>query len=165
MIFKDISKKIKLFAWVFAIFFSVAPLALAVWFLIAALRTGDAVLRAAGIEGAVLFFVLGLILPMFSFLIYGFGERLAQREREAEVTREMRDLLRQALAEGALSDDISRKLSGVIAKATAEALARAPRAAEATEATPAAPRAAAPRATKGDEIKPLSPVGGERGRF
>lgn len=123
--FRNIGKRIRFLAILVAILTLVVFLALAVVFLVAAFRAEDATTRAAGIEGAILFAVLALFLPLFSFVLYGFGNLVEAGEKQAADMREVRDMLKKALADGALSDEVARKTGVVLSKLTA---APAPRA-------------------------------------
>lgn len=122
--YRNIGKKIHALAIILAAISFAGFLAVAAIFLIAAFKAeaGTSV-RAAGFEGAGLFFALALLSPLFSWVLYGFGSLVDASERQAEQEKEIRDLLKKALSEGALSDEISRKLGNSLAKLT---LAAAP---------------------------------------
>lgn len=160
--FKNIAKRIQTLAIILAVFFLVAFLALAVFFLYSMLQTEDETLRAAGLQGVIISVVLAAITPLLSWLIYGFGTLIQCAERQAETSRETRDLVRQALAEGALSDDLARKLGPVIAKAipAAPATGYAPQQIAqplaARPVTPPTPKAAP--APKAAPVKPTEPA-------
>ncbi|MBQ9097991.1 MAG: hypothetical protein IJY50_00995 [Clostridia bacterium] len=141
--FKNIGKRIQFLAILLALLTFIGCLALAVWFLLAALKTSDETLYAAGIQGTVIFGVLALILPLFSWLIYGFGTLIISAEKQAESEREAKEILRHALAEGALSEDIARKLTPVLAKLAST--------------TTAIPRAAAPARPAAPVARPVTP--------
>lgn len=160
--FKNIGKRIRLLAAILAIVTFVSFLALAVVFLVATLRAEDATTRMAGIEGTILFVVLALFLPLFSWILYGFGTLVESGEKQAADTREMRDILKKALADGALSDEIARKTGMALAKITA---ATAPRAGMAQTrpvvrptVTPQAPPVMQPTATAAPFAAPVAPV-------
>lgn len=123
--FRNIGKRIRFLAILVAILTLVVFLALAVVFLVAALRAQDATTRTAGIEGAILFAALALFLPLFSFPLYGFGDLVDAGEKQAADTREIRDMLKKALSDGALSDEIARKTGVVLSKLTPPAAPRA----------------------------------------
>ena len=160
--FKNIAKRIQTLAIILAVFFLVAFLALAVFFLYSMLQTEDETLRSAGLQGVIISVVLAAITPLLSWLIYGFGTLIQCAERQAETSRETRDLVRQALAEGALSDDLARKLGPVIAKAipAAPATGYAPQQIAqplaARPVTPPTPKAAP--APKAAPVKPTEPA-------
>ncbi len=157
--FKNIAKRIQTLAIILAVFFLVAFLALAVFFLYSMLQTEDETLRAAGLQGVIISVVLAAITPLFSWLIYGFGTLIQCAERQAETSRETRDLVRQALAEGALSDDLARKLGPVIAKAipAAPATGYAPQ----QIAQPLAARPVTPPTPKAAPVKSAEPAPAE----
>ena len=182
MLFKNIPHRIKVLAWILAILFFLGSLALSVLFVISAVTCEDATLRMTGFKGAAFFFALALLLPLCTLPLYGFAEFLQSSEKQAEADREIKELLRVAIAEGALAEDIARKLSGALAKA-AEAGPAIPRAvqpqraaspaapatveaeAAAPAAAPAAGSAPAPAATPEEQIRPLRPFGGEKMKF
>ena len=160
--FKNIGKRIRLLAVILAIVTFVSFLALAVVFLVATLRAEDATTRMAGIEGTILFAVLAFFLPLFSWILYGFGTLVESGEKQAADTKEMRDMLKKALADGALSDEIARKTGMVLAKITA---APAPRAGMAQTRpvvrptiTPQAPPVMQPAAPVAPFAAPAAPV-------
>ena len=160
--FKNIAKRIQTLAIILAVFFLVAFLALAVFFLYSMLQTEDETLRSAGLQGVIISVVLAAITPLLSWLIYGFGTLIQCAERQAETSRETRDLVRQALAEGALSDDLARKLGPVIAKAipaaptTGYAPQQIAQPLAARPVTPPTPKAAP--APKAAPVKPAEPA-------
>lgn len=157
--FKNIAKRIQTLAIILAVFFLVAFLALAVFFLYSMLQTEDETLRAAGLQGVIISVVLAAITPLFSWLIYGFGTLIQCAERQAETSRETRDLVRQALAEGALSDDLARKLGPVIAKAIPAAPTTGYAPQQVTQ--PLAARPVTPPTPKATPIKPAEPAPAE----
>ena len=117
MFFKNVTERIKKLALILALVSFVACLFMVVLFVVATIRTNDADLRVAGIEGILLFAALAVILPMFSWLVYGFAELVKNSERQAESEREIKDLLRTALADGVLVDELARKLAAAMPKA------------------------------------------------
>ena len=146
--FKNIAKRIQLLAVILAILLGVAFLALAAFFLYSMLSTSDETLRSAGLQGVIISVILAIVSPLFSWLVYGFGTLIQSAERQAEASRETRDMVRQALAEGALSEELARKLGPVIAKAIPAAPAigyapqqAAPQAPVARPVTPPVPKA------------------------
>lgn len=153
--YKNIGKKIHILAIVLAALTAAGFLAAAVVFLFAAFRAeAGTTVRAAGFEGAGVFLVLAVLSPLFSWVLYGFGSLVDASERQAEQNREIRDLLKKALSDGALSDEISRKLTHSLSKLTPPA-AQAPR----TGVAPTRPvvRGSAARAA----ATPAAPAGGE----
>lgn len=117
--YKNIGKKIHILAIVLAALTAAGFLAAAVVFLLAAFRAeAGTTVRAAGFEGAGVFLVLAVLSPLFSWVLYGFGSLVDASERQAEQNREIRDLLKKALSDGALSDEISRKLTHSLSKLT-----------------------------------------------
>lgn len=172
--FKNIAKRIQLFAMILAIVLFVAFLALAVFFLYSTVSTDDETLRAAGIQGIIVSVILAAFTPLLSWIVYGFGTLLQCAERQAETSKETRDLVRQALAEGALSEELARKLGPVISKAIPAAPATGyapqqvaqplaarpvtPPAPKAAPAAPAKPAAPAPKATPATPVAPAKPA-------
>ena len=156
--FKNTGRRVQILSVILAAVSFVALLALAVYFLVAGLRSVDATLRTAGIQGAVISLVGAVLCPALCLPLYGFGTLLLQSEKSAENDREVRELLRQALADGALSEDISRKLSQSLSKITVAAPqsnarpatpVRVTRPADAGQSDPAAPA-----------VSPLQPMNG-----
>lgn len=167
--FKNIAKRIHTLAVILAVFLLISFLALAAFFLYSMLNTTDETLRSAGLQGVIVSVILAAVTPLLSWLIYGFGTLIQCAERQAETSRETRDLVRQALADGALSDDIARKLGPAIAKAIPAApatgyapqqitqpLAARPIAPSAPKAVPTA--SAAPASTASTSKAPVKPV-------
>lgn len=167
--FKNIAKRIHTLAVILAVFLLISFLALAAFFLYSMLNTTDETLRSAGLQGVIVSVILAAVTPLLSWLIYGFGTLVQCAERQAETSRETRDLVRQALAEGALSDDIARKLGPAIAKAIPAApatgyapqqitqpLAARPIAPSAPKAVPTA--SAAPASTASTSKAPVKPA-------
>ena len=159
MWFKNTGRRVQVLAVILAAVSCVALFALAVYFLIAGLLSVDATLRTAGIQGAVISLVGAVLCPALCLPLYGFGSLLIQTEKNGENERETKELLRQAFADGALSDDISRKLSLALSKMTF--------AAPQTNARPAVPvRVTRPETTEpqGDTaapaVSPLKPMNG-----
>ncbi len=125
--YHNIGKKIHLLAIILAALFAVGFLAAAVVFLLAALRAeGGSASRAAGFEGAGVFLVLAALSPLCSWVLYGFGSLVDAAERQAEAQRDVRDIVKKALSDGALSDEVARKLGNSLSKLTVAA-APAPR--------------------------------------
>ena len=125
--YHNIGKKIHLLAIILAALFAVGFLAAAVVFLLAALRAeGGSASRAAGFEGAGVFLVLAALSPLCSWVLYGFGSLVDAAERQAEAQKDVRDIVKKALSDGALSDEVARKLGNSLSKLTVAA-APAPR--------------------------------------
>lgn len=125
--YHNIGKKIHLLAIILAALFAVGFLAAAVVFLLAALRAeGGSASRAAGFEGAGVFLVLAALSPLCSWVLYGFGSLVDAAERQAEAQRDVHDIVKKALSDGALSDEVARKLGNSLSKLTVAA-APAPR--------------------------------------
>lgn len=125
--YHNIGKKIHLLAIILAALFAVVFLAAAVVFLLAALRAeGGSASRAAGFEGAGVFLVLAALSPLCSWVLYGFGSLVDAAERQAEAQKDVRDIVKKALSDGALSDEVARKLGNSLSKLTVAA-APAPR--------------------------------------
>lgn len=125
--YQNIGKKIHLLAIILAALCAVGFLAAAVVFLLAALRAeGGSASRAAGFEGAGVFLVLAALSPLCSWVLYGFGSLVDAAERQAEAQKDVRDIVKKALSDGALSDEVARKLGNSLSKLTVAA-APAPR--------------------------------------
>lgn len=125
--YQNIGKKIHLLAIILAALCAAGFLAAAVVFLLAALRAeGGSASRAAGFEGAGLFLVLAALSPLCSWVLYGFGSLVDAAERQAEAQKDVRDIVKKALSDGALSDEVARKLGNSLSKLTVAA-APAPR--------------------------------------
>lgn len=114
--FKNVAKRIQLLAVILAAVSFVGLLALAVYFLVAGLVSVDATLRTAGIQGAVISAVFAVLCPALCLPLYGFGALIGHAEKQADTERETKELLRQALVDGALSEDVSRKLTQALSK-------------------------------------------------
>lgn len=120
--YHNIGKKIHLLAIILAALFAVGFLAAAVVFLLAALRAeGGSASRAAGFEGAGVFLVLAALSPLCSWVLYGFGSLVDAAERQAEAQKDVRDIVKKALSDGALSDEVARKLGNSLSKLTVAA--------------------------------------------
>ena len=120
--YHNIGKKIHLLAIILAALCAVGFLAAAVVFLLAALRAeGGSTSRAAGFEGAGVFLVLAVLSPLCSWVLYGFGSLVDAAERQAEAQKDVRDIVKKALSDGALSDEVARKLGNSLSKLTVAA--------------------------------------------
>lgn len=138
---KNIGKKIHFVAILLAALSFLALVAFGTLCLIAALEEGvDDILKSTGIQGAILSYVMALIAPLCCLPLYGFGSLVTAAEKQAEDNREMKEMLRHALSEGCLSDEIARKMGAVQLKLQ-QAQAQAP-------AAPAAAMMGRPYATK-----------------
>ncbi len=120
--YQNIGKKIRILAVILAVLSAVGFLAVAAVFLLAALKAeaGTSV-RTAGFEGAGVFLALAVLSPLYSWVLYGFGSLTDAAERQVEENREIRDILKKALSDGALSDEIARKLGNSLSKLTVAA--------------------------------------------
>lgn len=120
--YQNIGKKIHLLAIILAALCAAGFLAAAVVFLLAALRAeGGSASRAAGFEGAGVFLVLAVLSPLCSWVLYGFGSLVDAAERQAEAQKDVRDIVKKALSDGALSDEVARKLGNSLSKLTVAA--------------------------------------------
>lgn len=120
--YHNIGKKIHLLAIILAALCAAGFLAAAVVFLLAALRAeGGSASRAAGFEGAGVFLVLAALSPLCSWVLYGFGSLVDAAERQAEAQKDVRDIVKKALSDGALSDEVARKLGNSLSKLTVAA--------------------------------------------
>lgn len=120
--YQNIGKKIHLLAIILAALCAAGFLAAAVVFLLAALRAeGGSASRTAGFEGAGVFLVLAVLSPLCSWVLYGFGSLVDAAERQAEAQKDVRDIVKKALSDGALSDEVARKLGNSLSKLTVAA--------------------------------------------
>lgn len=120
--YQNIGKKIHLLAIILAALCAAGFLAAAVVFLLAALKAeGGSASRAAGFEGAGVFLVLAALSPLCSWVLYGFGSLVDAAERQAEAQKDVRDIVKKALSDGALSDEVARKLGNSLSKLTVAA--------------------------------------------
>lgn len=120
--YQNIGKKIHLLAIILAALCAAGFLVAAVVFLLAALRAeGGSASRAAGFEGAGVFLVLAALSPLCSWVLYGFGSLVDAAERQAEAQKDVRDIVKKALSDGALSDEVARKLGNSLSKLTVAA--------------------------------------------
>lgn len=124
--FKNIGKKIHFVAILLAALSFLAFVAFGTLCLIAALEEGvDDLLKSTGIQGAILSYVMALIAPLCCLPLYGFGSLVTAAEKQADDSREMKEMLRHALSEGCLSDEIARKMGAVQLKLQQQAQAQA----------------------------------------
>lgn len=120
--YQNIGKKIHLLAIILAALCAAGFLAAAVVFLLAALRAeGGSASRTAGFEGAGVFLVLAVLSPLCSWVLYGFGSLVDAAERQAEAQKDVRDIVKKALSDGALSDEVARKLGNSLSRLTVAA--------------------------------------------
>ena len=124
--FKNIGKKIQFVAILLAILCFVGFLAFGVLCLIPALEDGaDETLKEAGIQAAIISVIAALLSPLTLLALYGFGSLVTAAEKQAEDSREIKEMLRHALSEGCLSDEIARKMGAVQLKLQAQQQAQA----------------------------------------
>lgn len=108
--YKNIGKKIQVLSIVLSILCAVCLLAFGVLCLVAALdEMADPTLQEAGIQATVLCVVGALLCPFLFWVLYGFGALVTAAQSNAEDSREIKEMLRNALSEGLLSDEIARK--------------------------------------------------------
>ena len=128
--FKNVGKKIRVLSVVLAILSFAALAALCVFCLLRAMGDGvDETLKTAGIQGAVICGVAAVIAPWLFLIPYGFGLVVAAAEKQAEDEKEIKEMLRHALAEGLLSDEIARKTAQAQEKVLGRLIVQAPQAA------------------------------------
>ena len=134
---QNIGKYIRILAIVLAILSFLGFAALGTFFLLAALDDGVSYeLRTAGIQAAVIGYVLCLLTPFLNLLIYGFGVLISTVQAQAEDSKKTREILQSALSDGLLAEEIARKsgqvqailLSRMAAHATAPATQKVSRA-------------------------------------
>jgi|GEM_PF-2442373 len=113
---KNIGKRIQSLAVILAILSAVAFLALAAFYLISAITSGDDTLLLTGIIGCVLCVAGAVIAPLSTWILYGFGSLIINREEQLAIQRETKELLRAALSDGALSEEIARKVGQAVSK-------------------------------------------------
>ena len=107
---KNIGKSIRILAIVLAILSFLGFAALGTFFLLAALESSVSdELRAAGIQAAVISYVLCLLTPFLNLLIYGFGVLISTAQAQAEDSKKTREILQSALSDGLLAEEIARK--------------------------------------------------------
>lgn len=129
--FKNVGKTIRILSVILAILCFVALLALGVFCLLRALADGvDETLKTAGIQGAVICGVAAVIVPWLFFALYGFGLVVTASEKQAEDEKEIKEMLRHALAEGLLSDEIARKTAQAQEKVLGRLQMQAPQTAQ-----------------------------------
>jgi hypothetical protein len=114
---KNMGRRIQILANLLAVLCVLSFLGLGVFFLISTIGATDATLRTAGIEGLIVCVVLAILSPFLSWILYGFGTLIITAEERLATERETKELLRAALSDGALSDDIARKVGIAISKA------------------------------------------------
>ena len=126
--FRNIGKTIQRFAIILSIVLFLLLAAFGTLCLLTALEEGtDKTLQTAGIQAAVISFVLALILPSLQlFLMYGFGTLIRDARQQAEDGKKVRDMLQAALADGLLSDEVARKVGQVQSKLISHLQANAP---------------------------------------
>ena len=118
---KNIGRRIQILANLLAVLCVLSFLALGAIFLIKTVTATDATLLEAGIEGVIVCVVLAFLSPFLSWILYGFGTLIVTAEERLATERETKELLRAALSDGALSDEIARKIGQSIKIAPAAA--------------------------------------------
>ena len=129
--FKNVGKTIRVLSVILAILCFVALLTLGVFCLLRAMGEGvDETLKAAGIQGAAICGAAAVIVPWLFFIPYGIGRMVTAVEKQAEDEKEIKEMLRHALAEGLLSDEIARKTAQAQEKVLGRLQMQAPQAAQ-----------------------------------
>ena len=160
---KNVGRQIQIISVVLAV--------LGAFYIVSALTSGDPSLLITGIVGLALCLVGATLAPLCSRILYGFGTMLINQEEQLTLQRETRELLRASLADGALSEEIARKVGQAVAKANASAAPARPVAqpvarpiaqpvAQPAPVPPAAPAepAPAPAPKPVESIKPVAPA-------
>ena len=123
----QIGKIIKKFALVLGVLLLAAFLGLGVACILAAgAEDVDEALKTAGLQAAVISFVLAILSPLFSLVLYAVGATACAVHKQAEDLGEMKALLRQALSDGMLSEEVARKVAQSQEKLLAQLQAAAP---------------------------------------
>ena len=151
---QNIGKSIRILAIVLAILSCLGFAALGTFFLLAALEEGiSEELKTAGIQAAVISYVLCVLTPFLDLLIYGFGALISTAQAQAEDSKKVKEILQSALSGGLLAEDIARRSAQTQAELLARMAAQAP-AAPAKKAS----RAPVQRPVKETADAPKSPV-------
>lgn len=108
--FKNIGKSIRVLAIVLAALSFLGFAALGTLMLLAALDSGiSSELYTAGLEGAIICYMLCILFPFLNLIIYGFGTLITAAQSQAEDSKKTREMLQTALSDGMLSEEIARK--------------------------------------------------------
>jgi hypothetical protein len=176
-----IGKKIQLISLIlacvlFALFFAFGLICL-----IKALGADvDGALRAAGLQAAGICLIACILTPLAMLNPYGFGHLIVLSEKRAEDIHETKELLRKALGEGLLADDIARQLGTAItdklqvitaapvvpSSAPLQRPVTEPSNEESTKTVQESPRQKNKKSPEAKPaIRPLHPVGGNEEQF
>ena len=115
--FKNIGRSIRILAIVLAALCFAAFAAFGVLCLLAALEDGvNEALKTAGLQAAIISFVLALLTPFLQLITYGLGVLIDTVRDQAQDSKRVREILQASLADGLLSDEIARKSGMVMTK-------------------------------------------------
>ena len=108
--FKNIGRSVRVLALVLAGLCFVGFAVLGALCLVAALGDGvDETLKKAGLQAAIISFVLAVLTPFLQLVTYGLGVLIDSARENAQNSKRVRELLQSALADGQLSTEIARK--------------------------------------------------------
>ncbi len=111
----NVGKKIRILALALAALSLVLFLVLGIVCLSKASGEGvNEALKQAGKQAAFLSFAMAILLPVLMLIPYGFGCMVTNSEKRTEDMRETKELLKKALGEGLLADDIARQVGNTI---------------------------------------------------
>ncbi len=139
--FKNIGKTIRILAIVLASLFFLGFVALGTLALLAALEPGISNdLQTAGLQAAILCYALGILTPFLMLILYGFGTLISAAQTQAQNAQKTHDMLRAALSDGMLSEEIARKSAQAQAKLLAHVMSQMPAAEKPAQKNTHAPR-------------------------
>lgn len=139
--FKNIGKTIRVLAIVLAALTFLGFVALGTLSLLAALQAGiSEELQLAGMQAAIICYVLGILTPALMLVLYGFGSLISAAKVQAENAQRTQEMLRAALSDGMLSEEIARKSAQAQAKLLAHVMSQMPAAEKPVQKNTQAPR-------------------------
>ena len=139
--FKNIGKTIRVLAIVLAALTFLGFVALGTLSLLAALQAGiSEELQLAGMQAAIICYVLGILTPALTLILYGFGSLVSAAKVQAENAQRTQEMLRAALSDGMLSEEIARKSAQAQAKLLAHVMSQMPAAEKPVQKNTQAPR-------------------------
>jgi hypothetical protein len=139
--FKNIGKTIRVLAIVLAALTFLGFVALGTLSLLAALQAGiSEELQLAGMQAAIICYVLGILTPALTLILYGFGSLISAAKVQAENAQRTQEMLRAALSDGMLSEEIARKSAQAQAKLLAHVMSQMPAAEKPVQKNTQAPR-------------------------
>ena len=139
--FKNIGKTIRVLAIVLAALTFLGFVALGTLSLLAALQAGiSEELQLAGMQAAIICYVLGILTPALTLILYGFGSLVSAAKVQTENAQRTQEMLRAALSDGMLSEEIARKSAQAQAKLLAHVMSQMPAAEKPVQKNTQAPR-------------------------